>query len=103
MTTEREFFRRRAIKGTNQSLRSPADRYSPLFSLAGPGHVHHPTVLVPRQVESLLALDAMERQVVLVACLRHDMQGVCLLRAPEPAPGAVAQVEHAVFVRHPVE
>src|SRR3954471_19227713 len=69
-------------------------RHDPFFPLAAVADVHDATRKVERQMIPLLALDAVQRQVVLVAGFRHHMHRVGFLRAPQPAPRAIAQIKN---------
>src|SRR5437763_13865506 len=66
--------------------------HNPLLPLATVPHVHHAPELIERQMKPLLALDAVQRQVVIAASAGQEVELVRGLRGADATPGAVAEV-----------
>src|SRR5437899_11341853 len=85
-----------ARPGTARPGRLTRHADQPVRPLPAAGHVHDAAVLVEGQVIPLVALEPVQRQVVIAARDGQVRELVRLLRVAEPAPGAIAEVKHAV-------
>ena len=72
-------------------------------SLAAVARIHDPAILIQRQMETLLALDAVQREVIITTAGRKISKIFGRVRSAKPAPGAISQVEDAILVAKTVE